>query len=179
MKQKRFLSKCCTLLACMAVSLSLQAQSTKSKERSIQDWEEFSNYTLRLAEAMPEESYDYRPHPDQMSFGEQIIEIATMSEFFFARIVGRTANFSQGQIPEKNAAIQISKESFAFCISALRSMSEEQLESTHILRRGLQMSGRAIIEFALSHAIHHSGQAAAYLGAKGIKVPPFHPLFPF
>ena len=56
-------------------------------------------------------------------------------------------------------------------------MSEEQLESTHILRRGLQMSGRAIIEFALSHAIHHSGQAAAYLGAKGIKVPPFQPLF--
>ncbi len=160
-------------------ALSLQAQSTKSKERSIQDWEEFSNYTLRLAEAMPEESYDYRPHPDQMSFGEQIIEIATMSEFFFARIVGRTANFSQGQIPEKNAAIQISKESFAFCISALRSMSEEQLESTHILRRGLQMSGRAIIEFALSHAIHHSGQAAAYLGAKGIKVPPFQPLFPY
>ena len=89
------------LLVCLSVALSLQAQSTKSKERSIQDWEEFSNYTLRLAEAMPEESYDYRPHPDQMSFGEQIIEIATMSEFFFARIVGRTANFSQGQIPEK------------------------------------------------------------------------------
>ena len=179
MKQKRFLSKCCALLAYMAVSLSLPAQNTQSNERLIQAWEGFSEYTLRLAEAMPEESYDYRPHPDQMSFGEQIIEIATMSEFFFARIVGRTANFTQEMIPDKKTAIQISKESFAFCISALRSMSEEQLESTHILRRGLRMSGRETVELALSHAIHHSGQAAAYLGAKGIKAPPFHPLFPF
>ena len=179
MRQINILTKSFMLLVCMGVFLSLQAQSTKSKEGSIKDWEETSQYVLRLAEAMPEDGYDYRPHPDQMSFGEQIIHIAAMSEFFFARIVGRSANFTKEQLPDKSTAIQLSKESFEFCLNALRSLSEEQLEATHILRRGLQMSGRETIELALSHAIHHSGQATAYLGAKGIRPPTFHPLFPF
>ncbi len=121
---------------------------------------------------MPEDGYDYRPHPDQMSFGEQIIHIATMSDFFFARIVGRSANFTKEQLPDKSTAIQLTKESFEFCLNTLRSLSEEQLEATHILRRGVQMSGRETIEMALSHAIHHSGQAAANLGAKDSGLPP-------
>ena len=41
----------------------------------LEKWENSKNYLLEIAEAMPEDKYDFRPTEREMSFGEQLVHI--------------------------------------------------------------------------------------------------------
>ncbi|MBK5294063.1 MAG: hypothetical protein JJE04_20600 [Acidobacteriia bacterium] len=48
-------------------------------------WQVSKEFTLAVAEAMPAEGYDFKPHPEEMSFGKLMIHIADENSRDFAR----------------------------------------------------------------------------------------------
>ena len=44
-------------------------------------WETSRQYTIAVAKAMPEEEYSYKPTPDEMTFAEQLMHIATIIDW--------------------------------------------------------------------------------------------------
>jgi hypothetical protein len=52
---------------------------------------------LEVAEAMPEEKYDFKPAEESMAFREQMIHIAQNLSFLSSRVTGEKPDFLKGQ----------------------------------------------------------------------------------
>ena len=153
-------------------------------------WNASRNYTLALMDAMPEEHYDFKPTPEQMSFGGQFTHIGFFNAVFFGMVKNKSgADISTWEgmmkaefiIPEpENKDKQTAKDyvikTYDRCSSYLSEMSEEDLASNEYAERQWWISGhsnRDLLLRALGHTGHHRGQAAVYLRLKGITPPSF------
>jgi hypothetical protein len=47
----------------------------------VRDWQISKQFTIDVANAMPAELYDFRPNPEEMTFGEQMLHIAVSNVF--------------------------------------------------------------------------------------------------
>ena len=54
----------------------------------VHDWEISKQFTLDVANAMPADLYNYKPNPEEMTFGEQMNHIAIANAFRFNQITG-------------------------------------------------------------------------------------------
>jgi hypothetical protein len=54
----------------------------------VRDWQISKHFTLDVARAMPADLYGYKPNPEEMTFGEQMIHIALSNVFRFNQITG-------------------------------------------------------------------------------------------
>src|ERR1700722_10247377 len=82
--------------ACTAAMPAL-AQTTV-KDSLAKHWKTSGEFTVAVAEAMPAEDYNFRPNPDEMSFGQLMAHIA-------AADLGACANASGLARPEFPAKI--------------------------------------------------------------------------
>src|SRR2546428_11027622 len=78
-----------------AVALFLSVSSTATdhlendfKGLFLKHWQVSKDFTLAVAEAMPAESYSFKPNPQEMSFGEMMINLAQSNSDAFARVAG-------------------------------------------------------------------------------------------
>lgn len=71
-------TRCAYRKACFSGSLGpATAQPTDSLQAQLaQKWANSKTYTLKLADLMPEDKYDFRPSPEEMTFREQLLHIA-------------------------------------------------------------------------------------------------------
>src|SRR5256885_16977680 len=74
-------------------------------------WQISKEFTLAVAEAMPAESYDFKPNPEEMSFGELMIHIAKSNSDAFADVAGNEAP-AQPSGTDKKTAIKVLTDSF-------------------------------------------------------------------
>src|SRR5437016_9614729 len=79
-----------SFLAGMAAAASGTAEND-FKALFAKHWQISKEFTLAVAEAMPAESYDFKPSSEEMSFGELMIHIATSNSEAFANVVGTEA----------------------------------------------------------------------------------------
>src|SRR5579864_2723728 len=54
----------------------------------VKDWQISRQFTMDVADAMPAEFYNFKPNPEEMTFGEQIIHIAGSNIYRFREITG-------------------------------------------------------------------------------------------
>src|ERR1700733_7397986 len=54
----------------------------------VEDWKISKQFTLDVAGAMPAEWYGFKPNPEEMTFGEQMVHIAGANVFRFNQITG-------------------------------------------------------------------------------------------
>src|SRR6266851_3681272 len=59
----------------LALSVPAFAQTTV-KDALVKHWRTSGEFTIAVATAMPAESYDFRPNPEEMSFGQLMAHIA-------------------------------------------------------------------------------------------------------
>src|SRR5271168_2638568 len=85
------------LLACATLAPSLTAQTTV-KDALAKHWKTSGEFTVAVANAMPADSYNFRPNPEEMSFGELMAHIAMADR-------GACANASGLPAPELPAKI--------------------------------------------------------------------------
>lgn len=52
------------------------------------------DYTLAVAEAMPEDKYDFKPTKDEMSFSEQLLHLADRLDWLTSQYLYRETNES-------------------------------------------------------------------------------------
>jgi uncharacterized damage-inducible protein DinB len=125
--------------------------------------------TVAVAEAMPAEKYDYKPHPDSMTFGDLMIHIAQTDDQFCHGLMNETP--PPGPTPRgKEAIVQALGDTFAFCSTAINHLTAAQLDAIHDSPDG-KLPGRELLLAMFVHVAHHRGQAEVSLRNNGI-VPP-------
>ena len=77
-----------TLLSAVLLALPVSAAENDFKAIFARHWQTSKEFTLAVAEAMPAEDYDFKPNPEEMSFGLLMIHIADENSNSFARAAG-------------------------------------------------------------------------------------------
>ncbi|WP_209330541.1 DinB family protein [Lunatimonas salinarum] len=169
-KTKTFL-----LAVALLAASHLQAQSDPFMKEFLERWEGSKRYMLTIAEALPEEHYDFRPTPDEMSFAEQLMHIAVTVEWhIFSRFEGlntpyRTKDYQAGGMTKKEIIEVLEKEmdKAAGHIAQFDPSRLGEINQYGQLRR----TGRQFLLLAADHIAHHRGQLVVYLRMNGIKPP--------
>ena len=140
----------------------------------VQSWKNTKAYTLAVAEAMPAESYDFKPAPEEFSFAGQMIHIAGANYAWFAGLMGEKREIGDVPNEDKRAVLAYLRETFDFCIAALDRITPVQLDKTMASVGGRKSgSGRDALLNMYMHVAHHRGQAIVYLRLKGINPPEY------
>jgi uncharacterized damage-inducible protein DinB len=168
------------LFACESPAQTAKADSLLDTNEFVQDWKISKQFTVDVANAMPAELYNFKPNPDEMTFGEQIIHIAGSNVFRFQQITGVEPPFpfdpAKPSPTDKATAIKLLEQSFDYVLKVLPGITSEQLKRTwHIpsWKGRTDPDGRAMILNMFVHTAHHRAQCEVYLRAKGIKPPDY------
>jgi uncharacterized damage-inducible protein DinB len=159
---------------------SAKLSSVMDMQEFVADWKISKQFTLDVANAMPAEFYDFKPNPDEMPFGEQMVHIAVGNAFRFRQITGIQTPFaidlSKSPPSDKQSATKMLEQSFDYVIAVLPEITLEQLKHTwHIpsWKGHTDPDGRAMIVNMFVHTAHHRAQCEVYLRIKGIKPPDY------
>jgi uncharacterized damage-inducible protein DinB len=164
------------LLVLLAVSLSVLAaqESLLTQPETVEAWKVTKAYTLAVAEAMPADSYDFRPVPEEFTFAVQMIHLAHTNYSWFTKVLGEPRTIADPKSEQKADVLAYLEATFDYCIGALGRVTARQLNQvlTNIASRA-EGSGRDALLNMYLHTAHHRGQAVVYLRLKGIKPPQY------
>jgi uncharacterized damage-inducible protein DinB len=128
-----------------------------------------SKLSVSVAEAMPDDQYGFRPHPESMNFGELMAHIATTNYQFCAGLKD-TKVPAMPSPHDKEGYIKFLSDSFDYCSGVISSMTDAEMNALHDSPDG-RMPGKEVLLAMYVHVAHHRGQAEIYLRDKGIKPP--------
>jgi uncharacterized damage-inducible protein DinB len=166
------------------IALALPAFSqTGIQDALAKHWKTSGDFTIAVAKVMPAESYNFRPNPEEMSFGQVMAHIALANLGACSRASGTPRPELPAKIAawskdtnkidvDRDTAIQFLTDSFSFCYSAVNGMSAEKLHAM-VGPEGRQMTAFETLWSYFTHTAHHRGQAEVYLRVKGIKPPDY------
>lgn len=155
------------LATCFAFAEDTGAQGKALQEFS-KHWKTSRDFTMAVADAMPAESYDFKPNKDEMTFGEVMAHIALSNANTFSRISGGKSPFTKPEKADKESVTKLLRDSYEHCGKVLADMKEDQYEKT--VGSG---TAREAMLGAFTHTAHHRGQAEVYLRVKDIKPPQY------
>jgi uncharacterized damage-inducible protein DinB len=171
------------LVSCAAgqtVPSPAKLDSLLSPDEFVQDWKISKQFTLDVADAMPAEFYNFKPNPEEMTFGEQMAHIAIGNVFRFNQITGAptpfTVDLSKPPATDKASILKMLEQSFDYVIAVLPTVTPEQLKRKWHLptwKGRTDPDGRAMLINMLVHTAHHRAQCEVYLRVKGIKPPDY------
>lgn len=166
--------------AAAAEAQSARVNSVLDMPEFVRDWQISKQFTLDVADAMPAEFYSFKPNPEEMSFGEQMIHIAGANVFRFNQITGIKPPFvfdpAKPPASDKQNVLKLLEQSFDYVLDVLPKITPEELQRTwHIpsWKGRNDPDGRAMVLNMFVHTAHHRAQCEVYLRAKGIKPPDY------
>jgi uncharacterized damage-inducible protein DinB len=179
-------ARMCVLFACVGlVVAAAPAQDSKPSSvvdmtEFVHDWQISKQFTIDVAQAMPADLYGFKPNPEEMTFGEQMVHIAMSNVYRFNEITGVKPpfplNLSRPLPADKESVLKMLDQSFDYVIEVLPGITQQQLQRTwHISswKARTDPDGRAMILNMFVHTAHHRAQCEVYLRAKGIKPPDY------
>lgn len=170
---KLFLALLCCAGFCIPGS-GADESKTPSKYGSefAKHWKVARELTMAVADAMPAESYDFKPNAEEMSFGEQIVHIAGGNYSYCSRMTNAKSPFAKPAKIDKETAMKLVGDSFDYCAGIISGLTDDQLAEMRG-PEGKQVSVRELTLGVLTHMAHHRGQAEVYLRVKGVKPPQY------
>lgn len=139
----------------------------------IKDWQDQKDAMLKIADAMPEDKFGFKPTPAQRSFGEQVMHAASTNVELLMALGGAAAApaFSAESAKTKADILKALADSYDYAIALLNEQSDAGINET-IDAGFLGQSTRArAFWFLLGHSMDGYGQMAVYLRLNGV-VPP-------
>jgi hypothetical protein len=130
-----------------------------------------SKLSVEVAQAMPSDHYNFKPHPESMDFGQLMSHIATTNYQFCAGLKD-AAPPNPPSPKDKDGVVKFLSDSFDYCSGIIPTLTEAQLSSVHNSPDG-RLLGREILLAMYVHVAHHRGQAEIYLRDNGIKPPSY------
>jgi uncharacterized damage-inducible protein DinB len=125
------------------------------------------DFTLKVADQMPEADYGFKLTPPQMSFAVQLIHISQTFEEYVSPlsdeklVLGRPASINKADI------IEYVKKGFDATIERITKMPPDRLSKTYQLG-GHDVTGMELLMELFDHTTHHRASIEMYLRAKGI-----------
>lgn len=136
----------------------------------------FQANTIGAVEAMPADKFNYKPTPDQVTFGHLAAHIASSNDLFCSKAADVPAPKvdEPKETDSKDQLVAAVKASFTFCSEALGKMDDSKLGDTIELFPGRQFP-RSLAVLAIASMSDHYGAAAMYLRLNGILPPSAQP----
>ena len=129
--------------------------------------------TIAAIEAMPADKFNYKPTPDQMTFGHLVAHMIEANNFLCSKAAAVPAPKVE-EVKEtdfKDKLVSALKASFDFCSDTLAKMDDSKLSETTEVFGGKQVS-RAWISIHLGDTwADHYAEAAMYLRLAGVLPP--------
>jgi uncharacterized damage-inducible protein DinB len=125
------------------------------------------DFTLKVADQMPESSYDFKLTPPQMSFAEQMVHLSQTLSAFTSPFSGEEPKPGKPASLKKTDVIAFMKKSFDGAIEQVSKLTPEQISKTYKSEEGTE-TGLELLMGMLDHTTHHRASAEMYLRARGI-----------
>jgi uncharacterized damage-inducible protein DinB len=153
-----------TLVAALSAPVFAQSDVKAAVLKHLQTSRDF---TLKVADQMPESDYGFKLTAPQMSFGEQMVHLSQSSEYFLSSMFGEKPNPGKPASMNKADVIAFMKKSFDTSIERVSKLTPEQISKSYKTDEGT-MTGLDMLLGLLDHTTHHRASAEMYLRAKGI-----------
>ena len=152
------------------------------KDALVKHWKTTGEFTIAVAKLMPAADYGFRPVPEELSFGQLMLQIAGAN----LNACATASGLPRPAVPQKlmqavrdekididkDSAIAFMTDTFDFCNKAVASITPEKLAAV-VGPKGREMTGFEWLWAYFTHTAHHRGQAEVYLRVKGIKPPDY------
>lgn len=159
------------MIAAAAASVRVAKAADKEIENLVEHWQKSKALTLKVAEAMPEANYDYKPFPDAKTFGAELQHLGSAEGYYLGQ-------FGKGKAPAppsgdtgKAATIKYLTALYDWSIATVGQLSMADLTKTFGNGKGPSMTGLDLLYGAMIHTAHTRGYVEMFLRNKGI-VPP-------
>lgn len=140
----------------------MKEQLLSAKDQLLSTVENSKNYTLQVAEAMPEKGYHFKPAGAGWNFGELMHHIAYGIQWWQNNnITGNKTSWDPP--PTKNNKQEI---------VAYLTLAYEALHKT-LKQQPLNEESTNGVHATIDHITHHRGQAVLYLRTNGIQPPEY------
>jgi uncharacterized damage-inducible protein DinB len=169
------------LFTLLLIAIPAAAQ-TSQKDVLLKHWKTSSEFTIAVANAMPATGYNFRPVPEEMSFGQLMAHIAAADRNACTNASGLTPPAPPAKIEawikdskvevDHDTAVQFVTDSFSFCYKAITEMPPANMD-TVVGPAARNMTGSEWLWSYFTHTAHHRGQAEVYLRLKGIQPPKY------
>ena len=166
-------------LALLALTATAFAQTT-IKDALVKHWKVSTDFTIAVAKLMPAEDYGFKPVPEELSFGQVLVQVgganlnacSNASGIKRPEIPDKVMQAARGKAEiDKDTALQFITDSFDFCNQAVASMTPEKLDA--VVGTTRKMTGFEWLWAYFTHTAHHRGQLEVYMRLKGIKPPDY------
>ena len=168
------MQKVARILWILAVSMYISPSilSAQIQSEAMADWVSMKDRMMKIAEAMPENKFSYRPTDPQRTYGEQILHVAGANVGFLGRLGGNAAAPAINRDATARAEIlKALSDSFDYGTAVINEQSDETMLQL-VDARFLGESTRArVVSFLLGHTWDIYGQMAVYLRLNDV-VPP-------
>lgn len=146
----------------------------------VKEMQQEAQTTQKMLERVPNDKYDWQPHPKSMTIRELTTHIAelpswvtmtlTTDELDFA-----TTPYSPRNISDTDELLDLFHHSLTDGESSLRQATEEQLKPIRTLRNGDEIYSETtkgeMIRMTFSQIVHHRAQLGVYLRLLNIPIP--------
>jgi uncharacterized damage-inducible protein DinB len=157
----------CATLALMAALATPAFAQSEVQAAVLKHLKTSRDFTLRVADQMPEPSYNFKLTPPQMSFAEQMVHLSQAFDEYLSPFSGQNANPGKPASMSKKDVMAFVGKSFDSSIEKVSKLTQAQLSKTYSTGEGT-MSGVDLLLALLDHTTHHRASAEMYIRAKGI-----------
>jgi len=160
-------------LVVAAMAVRPAAQSTTIHGDVVKDWTNMKETMTKIAEAMPEDKYGFKPTPEVRSFGEQVLHVAGANVMIIKTLGGKaTAPAIDQKATSKAAIVKALTDSYDYGIAVLNEQNDESMLQAVQGPRFIGTATRArLVWDTIGHAWDEYGAMTVYLRLNKI-VPP-------
>lgn len=157
-----------------AASVRLARAADPEIEFFVEHWRKSKDLTLKVADAMPADDYNYKPFADARAFGAEMQHLGQAEGFYLGLLgKGRAPAAPRGDIT-KSTTVQYLTASFDWAIGVVGQLTSADLTKTFSLGRGPSMTGLDALYQAMIHTAHTRGYAEMFLRNKGVTPPEYN-----
>ncbi|MFB9097809.1 MULTISPECIES: DinB family protein [Flavobacterium] len=140
----------------------------------LEKWENSKKYLLELAEAMPEDKYNFKPTEREMDFGEQLLHIKVNMDWLSTSYFGaeKIEKPKEASTYTKAEIITFLETSFNAVSKAIETTKPKSLKEKVDFFAGPKTKLQ-ILNLLQDHVTHHRGQIIVYLNLNEIKPPKY------
>lgn len=172
-----------SVLAVILLGVPARAQNAQKKtskpaaspsQAVLESWNDIGRKLIAIAEDLPEDKYDYKPHPDSRTFVQQLLHVSASMYFFTDTAQGKKARYGddpkRDELKTKEQIVTFVKKCVQDGADLIKEKGDKGMANE--VDAGGQMMRLTDLAYALiEHSGEHYGQLVVYYRINGI-VPP-------
>jgi uncharacterized damage-inducible protein DinB len=156
-----------------AATVGIASAADKQIEIFVEHWKKSKALTLKVADAMPAENYDYKPFADARPFGGELQHLGQAEGFYLGRLGKGAAPATPKNDITKPTTVKYLTDVFDWAIGVVGQLTSDDLTKSFGGGRGPSMTGLDLLYQAMIHTAHTRGYGEMYLRNKGVKPPDY------